>query len=121
MLHFSLTDAAKNFVESRSPVWLETRYSFTVPLPLDVFNKTKQVVFLSGYPPYDTPSASSPQISMPANLCNFPSVRNGSLSPNGHAGLFFTKLKNKPYSYAIFGQLFSTGAEFMVKPYAVRL
>jgi len=117
----SLFDAAKVSVKSRLPVWFETRHPFTVPLPLDVFNKTKQVVFLSGFPPYDNPSVNNPQISMPANLCNFPSVRDGHLSPSGHDGLFFTKLNSKPYSYAVFGQIFTNGEEFQVKPYAVRL
>jgi hypothetical protein len=120
-LYSSLPDATKATVNSRSPVWVETRHPFTVPLPLDVFNKTKQVVFLSGFPPYDNPSTDTPQISMPANLCNFPSVHDGQLSPSGHDGLLFTKLNSKPRTYSIFGQVFTNGDEFQVKPYAIRL
>lgn len=119
-LHLALASAIRAIPSSNSQVFFEARHFFNVPLPLGVFNKTKHVMFLSGFPPYDEPSPTKPKISMSANLSKFPSIHNDYLSPSGHDGLFFTKLNGRAHEYTVFGKITSVGDEYQVKPFAIR-
>jgi len=115
-LYDSLPQAIKIATETQKPVWFESRHPFSVPPKLDEFNRMRVIVFVSGIPPYSEPSADFPEISMSANLHNFPSAHDGQLSYSGHDALFFRQLK-----FLIFGSVFVCGDGFQVKPYAIRL
>jgi hypothetical protein len=120
-LHASIHDAIKKTASTHAPAWFEARHSFSVPPRLDEFNRMRAIVFVSGFPPYDNPSAKNPPISMSASLHHFPSARDGQLSVSGHDALFFRKLNGQAHSYSVFGSIFECGDGFQVKPYAIRL
>jgi hypothetical protein len=101
--------------------WFEAHHSFSVPPMIEQFNEMRSIVFVSGFPPYVEPSPDIPQISMSASLHHFRTARDGQLPISGHDAMFFRSLKGQPYSYSVFGSIFSCGDGFQVKPYAIHL
>lgn len=120
-IHKSMQAAIEANKKLNEPQWIEARYSFSVPLKFNEFNKNRAVTFVSGMAPYFDPSPQNPPISMSASLYKFPCARDGQLSSSGHDGLLFKKLNGQPYSYLVFGALNSCAEEFQIKPYAIRL
>lgn len=101
--------------------WFEAHHEFSVPPQIEKFNEMRAVVFLSGFPPYVEPSPRKPKITMSAGPHHFPSARDGMLSISGHEAMFFRSLNGSPYSYSVFGSIFTCGDGFQVKPYAIHL
>jgi len=119
MLHDSVRDAVASTGSGAS--WFEAHHQFSVSPQIAPFNQMRAIVFVSGFPPYVEPSPDVPQISMSASLHHFPTARDGQLSVSGHDALFFRSLNGRPYSYSVFGSIFSCGDGFQVKPYAIHL
>jgi hypothetical protein len=120
-LHNSVEEAIDATSSTPGAAWFEARHSFSIPPQIEKFNEMRTVLFVSGFPPYEEPSVDIPQISMSASLHHFPTARDSQIGISGHDALFIRSLNGKPYSFAVFGSIFSCGDGFQIKPYALHL